>query len=144
MRDLPRSTRSTLLRPLTLFRRPLRILRTRPVALSFALAGVMLVTPAIDRFWVIGTVAVCVLSYMCGAHASLLSGALAVAALVVAMQVGMGFSEFPNVEIAFVTLIPFWVGYQVALRSSLVSRLAQRTRELHNEHEAFARLSVTR
>jgi signal transduction histidine kinase len=60
------------------------------------------------------------------------------------MQVNAGFSEFPNVEIAFPTLIPFWVGYQVRLRSSLVGRLAARTRELSDEQVAFAELSVRR
>jgi signal transduction histidine kinase len=139
-----RVTRSTLLRALILLRTPLRILRKHPVGLSLVVAGVMLVAPAVGGLWAVGTVLVCVLSYMCGAHASLPRGAPAVAALVVAMQVGMGFSEFPNVEIAFVTLIPFWVGYEVGLRSSLVARLAQRTRELHNEHDAYAQLSVRR
>jgi signal transduction histidine kinase len=41
-------------------------------------------------------------------------------------------------------VLPFWVGYQVGLRSSLVSGLAQRTRELRDEHDAFAQLAVRR
>ena len=60
------------------------------------------------------------------------------------MQVNAGFSEFPNVEIALPTLVPFWVGYQVRLKSSLVRRLAGRTRELNDEQAAFAELSVRR
>ena len=60
------------------------------------------------------------------------------------MQVNAGFSEFPNVEILFPTLVPFWVGYQVRLQSSLVRRLAGRTRELNDEQAAFAELSVRR
>ena len=144
MRDwrwLPRPASS---RPWILARAPLGILRTRPVVLSLAVAGVILIGSGLSGFSAAGSVVVCALTYSCGAHASLRDGALAVAALIVAMQVGMGFSEFPNVEISFVTVIPFWVGYQVRLRSSLVSRLAQRTRELRQEQDAFARLSVQR
>ena len=66
------------------------------------------------------------------------------AALIVAMQVGMGFSEFPNIEIAFATVGPFWVGYQVRLQTSAVTRLADRTRELHDDTTPSAQLSVRR
>ncbi len=136
--------RNAKLRLSTLLHRPLEITRTRPVAISLALAAVILAATRLNGYWAAGTVVVFALSYSCGAHASLRNGALAVGALIVAMQVSMGFSEFPNVEIAFVTLIPFWVGYQVGQRSSLVSRLAERTRELRNEQDAFAQLSVQR
>jgi signal transduction histidine kinase len=123
---------------------PLRILRTRPVLVSLALAAVILTATRLSDFWPAGSIVALAISYFYGAHASLPGGAVAIAVLIVAMQVGMGFSEFPNVEIGFVTLIPFWLGYQVRLRSSLVSRLTERTRELREEHDAFARLSVRR
>jgi len=84
---------------------------------------------------------VCALSYCCGAHASLRVGVIAVLALTVAVQVSVGFSDFPNVEIAFSTLVPLWVGHQVRLRGDLVDRLAVRARELAEEEDAFAELS---
>ena len=85
-----------------------------------------------------------VLSYGCGAYASPVKGGSAVAAMIIAMQVAMGFSEFPNVEILFPTLVPYWAGREVGLRNALVRRLAQRTAELHAEQAAFAELSVQR
>jgi signal transduction histidine kinase len=124
---------------------PIVILRTRPVIATLATALVALVAPSPNGIW--GGAAlllVCALSYSCGAHAPLGQGGFAVGTLVVAMQVNAGFSEFPNVEIAFPTLVPFWVGYQVRLRSSLVRRLDGRTRELKDEQIAFAELSVRR
>jgi signal transduction histidine kinase len=125
--------------------RPLSVLRTRPVAYTVGVAGVVLVAPNPGGASSAAAVLLaCALAYSCGAHATLAKGGVAVAALIVAMQVNMGFSQFPNVEILFPTLVPFWVGYQVRLRSSLVSRLAERTRELHQEHAAFAALAVRR
>jgi signal transduction histidine kinase len=124
---------------------PLLVLRTRPVAGTCVAAVLMLVVRRVDGFPnFAGDLVVCALAYSCGAHASLRNGCLAVGALIVSMQVGMGFSEFPNIEIAFATVGPFWVGYEVRLRTSVVARLARRTRELHEEHEAFAQLSVRR
>lgn len=123
----------------------LLVLRAHPVPATLALTGIILLAPSDGGFAsVAGVPVVCALTYSCGAHASLRNGALAVAALIVGMQVSVGFSEFPNVEIAFPTLGPFWVGYQVRTRRSLISRLEQRTRQLHEEHDAFSRLSVQR
>jgi signal transduction histidine kinase len=124
---------------------PLLVLRTHPVAGTWVAVVLMLVVRRVDGFPdFAGDLVICALAYSCGAHASLREGGLAVAALIVAMQVGMGFSEFPNIEIAFATVGPFWVGYQVRVRSAVVTRLAERTRELHEEHDAFAQLSVRR
>jgi signal transduction histidine kinase len=124
---------------------PVVILRTRPVIATLTISVVALVTPSPGGIWAgAALLLVCALTYSCGAHASLGRGGFAVGTLVVAMQLNAGFSEFPNVEIAFPTLIPFWVGYQVRLRSSLVRRLAARTRELNDEQVAFAELSVRR
>lgn len=131
--------------PRYLINATLLVLRAYPVPASLALTAIMLVAPSDGGFAsVAGFPVVCALTYSCGAHASLRNGGLAVAALIVGMQVNMGFSEFPNIEIAFPTLGPFWVGYQVRTRRSLISRLEQRTRQLHEEHDAFARLSVQR
>jgi signal transduction histidine kinase len=124
---------------------PLLMLRTHPVAATCLAGAAVLIGPHLagtPEF--AGTLVACALSYSCGAQASLRIGAGAVAGLIVALQVSMGFSEFPNVEIGFATLLPFWVGRQVGVRSALVSKLAQRTRELEHEQDAFARLAVRR
>jgi signal transduction histidine kinase len=84
------------------------------------------------------------LAYACGAHAPTKAGLAATVALVIAMQLQMGFAEFPNVEIAIVTLPPWWAGVQVRRRRRLVEALAARTRELEAEEDAFIELSVRR
>jgi signal transduction histidine kinase len=85
-----------------------------------------------------------ILSYSCGAHAPLRRGLSAVVGLTVAAQVLEGFSEFPNVEILFGTLAPWWVGWEVGKRRRLVAALDERTRELEAEQEAFVALSLRR
>ena len=97
-----------------LLRAPIVVARAHPVAATLLAAGVILVAPGLDGLAsVAGVLLACALSYNCGAHASPGQGGFAVAALIVAMQVNMGFSEFPNVEITFPTLRPS-VGYQAA------------------------------
>jgi signal transduction histidine kinase len=124
---------------------PIVILRTRPAVATLITAVLVLVARSPDGVFVgVGALLACALCYSCGAYAPLGQGSVAVGTLVVAMQVSMGFSEFPNVEIAFPTLIPFWVGYQVGLRSTLVRHLAAQTRELADEQAVFAELSVRR
>jgi signal transduction histidine kinase len=93
---------------------------------------------------VVGLLVVSALSFGCGAYASLRPGLLAVGVLMAAQQVAEGFTDFPNVEIAFTTLAPWWVGHEVRKRGELVHALAERTRELEAEQDAFARLSVRR
>ncbi|MEJ7797042.1 MAG: histidine kinase [Solirubrobacteraceae bacterium] len=85
-----------------------------------------------------------VLGYSCGSRLSRRTGLLGVSGLLVALQVGVGFSEFPNFELAFVTLGPWWAGRQVLRRRRLVSELQVRTRELESEEETFVALSVRR
>ena len=68
-----------------------------------------------------------VLSYACGAHAAHPAGLLATVALTAAIQVHVGFSEFPNLEIAIGTLPPWWGGVEVRRRRQVVSELAART-----------------
>jgi signal transduction histidine kinase len=84
-----------------------------------------------------------ILAYSCGAHAPFRRGLAAIVGLVAAMQVSVGFSEFPNIEILFVT-IPPWVGWEVGRRRRLVSELDERTSELEAEEETFVALSVRR
>ena len=85
-----------------------------------------------------------ILAYSCGAHTPVRRGLAAVAGLMAATQVSMGFSEFPNVEILFTTLAPWWVGWEVGRGRRLVSALDERTRELEAAQEAFVALSVRR
>jgi signal transduction histidine kinase len=85
-----------------------------------------------------------VLGYACGAYAATRPGLLGAAALIVALQVHVGFSEFPNGEIALIVLAPWWVGREVRRRRTTVDELAVRARELEDEEEAFVRLTVER
>jgi len=64
--------------------------------------------------------------------------------LAACMQIGVGFSEFPNFEIYFATLGPWWVGTRVRRRRRIVSELAERTAQLEAEQDTFVRLSVRR
>jgi signal transduction histidine kinase len=84
------------------------------------------------------------LSYSCGAHAPFRDGLLAVIGLAVGAQLAEGFSEFPNVEILFVTMAPWWVGWEVGKRRRLVAQLEQRTRELEAARDDFVELSLRR
>ena len=85
-----------------------------------------------------------ILAYSCGAHAPLRYGLAATVALVAAIQIHVGFSEFPNVEIAIATLPPWWCGVEVRRRRQLVGELAARTSQLQAEENAFIELSVQR
>ena len=84
------------------------------------------------------------LSYSWGAHAPFRGGVVAVAGLIAASQIAQGFSEFPNVEILFVTLAPWWVGWEVGRRRRLVAELERRTRELERAQDDFVELSLRR
>jgi len=128
-----------------LFCAPIALRRRHPVAAACAQSGVLLVAASID--WVLPetlVVAVSVIAFSCGAHASRRDGLLAVGMALVGLQVEMGFADFPNVELLFPTFPAWWVGRQVRLRDDLVSALADRNRELEAEEDAFVRLSVRR
>ena len=121
--------------------------RFAPVV-TLAVALVAVVAPSLDDpagvalvMAVVGPVA---LAYACGSTAPARQGLAAVLALVVGLQINVGFSNAPNVEIAIITLPPWWGGLQVRRRRDLVARLAQRTRELEAEQETFIALSVQR
>jgi signal transduction histidine kinase len=122
---------------------PLLMMRSRPVAAVLVAAAAAVIGPVVDGSPdFAGQLVACSLTYVCGLRAAARTGAVAVGMLIGATQVSMGFSEFPNVEILFSTVGPYWLGHQVRLRNSLVAQLGERTRELHDEHDAFARLSV--
>jgi signal transduction histidine kinase len=84
------------------------------------------------------------LSYSCGAHARFRDGLAAVIGLAIGAQLAEGFSEFPNVEILFVTAAPWWVGWEVGKRRRLVAELEARTRELEAAQHDFIELSLRR
>jgi signal transduction histidine kinase len=120
--------------------------RTHPVAAAAVQAAVLLATPNFDDNFLpdSGAVTTSIVAYSCGAHAAHRAGLAAVAGLAICMQLGMGFSEFPNFEVYFATLGPWWVGTQVRRRRGLVSELAKRAAQLESEQDAFARLAVRR
>jgi signal transduction histidine kinase len=120
--------------------------RSHPLAAAGVQAAVFLATPNFDDHFLpeVGAIAPSLVAYSCGAHAANRSGLAAVLALAVCMQIGMQFTEFPNFEVYFGTLGPWWVGTQVRRRRRLVSELRERTAQLEAEQDAFARLSVRR
>jgi signal transduction histidine kinase len=120
--------------------------RSHPLAAAGVQAAVFLATPGYDDNFLPGSgaAAAWIVAYSCGAHAARRDGLAAVGVLAACMQIGMGFSEFPNFEIYFGTLGPWWVGHQVGRRRRLVGELRERTAQLEEEQDAFARLSVRR
>jgi signal transduction histidine kinase len=95
-------------------------------------------------FELLPPLAAALLAYFCGARLGLRVGLAAILALMASIQIGMGFSEFPNFEIGFATLPPWWLGRQISARGKLVRALAERNGELKAEEDAFVRLSVRR
>jgi signal transduction histidine kinase len=120
--------------------------RAHPVVAASIQGVAFLATPDFDNHFLPDTVLapVAVVAYSLGAHVSRRSGLIVVAGLLAALQTGAGFEDFPNVELAFVTLGPWWVGTQVRDRRRLVDTLGRRNRELEAEEDAFARLSIRR
>jgi signal transduction histidine kinase len=120
--------------------------RSYPKIAAGVQAAVFLATPDFDDNFLpdVGAIAPSIVAYSCGAHAANRAGLAAVGALAVCMQIGMGFTEFPNFEVYFGTLGPWWVGTQVRRRRRLVGELRERTSQLEAEQDAFARLSVRR
>jgi len=117
--------------------------RSHPQIAAGVQAAVFLATPNFDDFLPgVGAIAPSLVAYSCGAHATNRSGLGAVVALAVCMQIGMQFTEFPNFEVYFGTLGPWWVGTQVRRRRHLVNELRERTSQLEAQQDAFARLSV--
>lgn len=120
--------------------------RSHPIAGAAIQAAVLLATPDFDNDFLPNSagVASLIIAYSCGAHAARRSGLAAVALLAVCTQIGMGFSDFPNFEVYFATLGPWWVGVQVDRRRRVVNELHERTAQLEAEQDAFARLAVRR
>ena len=126
---------------------PILVARTRPVIATCATALLVVASPEFTGHFPPGAFAYVlpvVLSYSCGAYATTRKGLLATLALTAALQIHLGFAEAPNLEIAIATLPPWWCGLEVRRRRMLVRELADRTRALEAEEEAFIRLSVER
>jgi signal transduction histidine kinase len=85
-------------------------------------------------------IAVCAIAYACGAYAPPPPGALGVALLLGALLV----AEAPAVPVVLATVGPWAAGRIVRSRRELVGALADRTRELQHEQDAFAWLAVRR
>jgi signal transduction histidine kinase len=124
----------------------LAVRRTHPVAAAAIATALLLAASPLDGSFPPASAAPIplILCYSCGAHASLRKGLAAVIGLVAASQIAMGFSEFPNVEILFGTLAPWWVGWEIGKRRRLVGELEQRTRELETAEDDFVQLSLRR
>jgi signal transduction histidine kinase len=126
---------------------PLFVRRTHPVAGTFVAAALIALAPQTSGTFppsLFGYVLPVILSYACGAYATTVPGLAAVFGLIAALQIHMGFADAPNAEIAIAALPPWWAGREVRRRRQVVRRLAERTRELETEEEAFVRLSVRR
>lgn len=125
---------------------PLLIRRSHPVLATCVTAGLIVAVPDVSGFppGLFKVVLPIVLSYSCGAYAERLPGMAATLVLSAAIQVYMGFAEAPNLEILVGTLPPWWAASEVRRRRLLVRQLADRTRELETEEEAFVGLSVQR
>ena len=118
---------------------PVAVRRTHPLAAGVAEVALVAVTGEILPDAGIAGV---VIAYSCGAYTSWREGIAIAAALIAAAQIHMGFADFPNVELAFIFLGPWWIGLQIGRRRRLIAELRKRTAELEAEQDAFARLSV--
>jgi signal transduction histidine kinase len=87
----------------------------------------------------VGLVAAGVLCFCCGAYARAAPGLAVVAALELALVAGERGSWVP---ITFALAGPWAAGRAVRARAQLVAALAERTRELEREQQAFTRLTV--
>jgi signal transduction histidine kinase len=126
---------------------PLFVRRTHPVAGTIFAAALIAAAPETSGSFppsLFEYVLPVVLAYACGAHSATGPGLAATVALIVGIQIHLGFADAPNGEIAIATLPPWWAGREVRRRRQLVRELAERTRELETEEEAFVRLSVQR
>lgn len=123
-----------------------RALLAHPVAAACTAAIALVIVRLLggEEHWAAGTVVALALSYACGAYAGRPDGFLGVAALAAALQIAAGGESFPNVEIAFMTLGPWWAGHEVQSRRRLVEALARRTAQLETEQQAYVELSVRR
>jgi len=118
--------------------------RSHPAAGAWVAAVLLAAVPQSTQATGLEALLPILLGYACGAHAETRPGLIASLALVAGLQIHVGFSEFPNAEIALGILPPWWVGREVRRRRQIVDQLATRTRELEHEEEAFVRLTVQR
>jgi signal transduction histidine kinase len=122
------------------------IRRMLPVAGTLIVAAVIAAAAQLGPVAPVAPVSVVpvLLAYACGAYAQTWPGLAATVALIVALQLYVGFADAPNLEIAVATLPIWWAGREVRQRRQVVRDLTARTRELEREEEAFVRLAVQR
>jgi signal transduction histidine kinase len=120
---------------------PARLLM--PAVVAGAMAGLVIIGSALDvDLPGLAIVAVCAVSYACGAYGSMPAGAVGATVLLVALLV-LGDSD-SVVPPLLATVGPWAAGYIVRTRQELIGALGARTRELEAEQDAFARLAVRR
>jgi signal transduction histidine kinase len=89
--------------------------------------------------------AAAVIAYSCGAHAESRRAVLAVGVLLLLVfEITIGIPGGDPVPFALAMVSSLWIGRQVGSKRRAVDALAQRTRELEAEQDAFARLAVRR
>lgn len=114
-----------------------------PAVVAGAMAGLVVVGSALDvNSPALSIVAVCAVSYACGAYGSLPAGAIGTTVLLAALLVFV--SSDSVVPPLLTTVGPWAAGYIVRTRQELTGALRARTRELEAEQDAFARLAVRR
>lgn len=118
--------------------------RSHPAAGAWAAALLLAAVPQSSQPTGLEALLPILLGYACGAHTETRPGLIAALALIAGLQIHVGFTDFPNVEIALGILPPWWVGREVRRRRRIVDQLTTQTRELEHEEEAFVRLSVQR
>lgn len=121
--------------------------RRRGLAVSATSVGVCAVLIALRPGFVNSPPAAVPIAALCfatGAWSPLRRGAVGVLAVMLASQVAMGFADFPNVEVAIFTVLPWVAGVELRRRRELVTQLAARCRELEAAEAAFVRLAVRR
>ena len=122
---------------------PIALLSRAPVAAAVAAALVLVLSPDLaSGFPELALIAPGLLAYGCGAYAGPRSGVAGAGILLAGLLVGV--SEAVPVPFVLMTVAPLWIGRQVAGRRILLRALAERTRELEAQEEAFAALSVRR
>jgi signal transduction histidine kinase len=121
--------------------------RRRQVAVAAVLAVVCVLLVAVRPGFANSpapVLPVALLAFATGAWLSTRRGLIGVLALMVSMQVAMGFADFPNVEIAIFALLPWLGGVELRNRRRLVAQLLARRTELEEAEDAFVRLAVRR
>jgi len=123
---------------------PLVVRRSHPMVAGAAEALLLGLSSAVmpESLASVPGPAAIIVAYSAGAYAPWREGIAIAVALIAGAQVFVGFVNFPNFELAFIFVGPWWVGAQIGRRRRLIAELRERQAELEAEQDAFARLSV--